>query len=260
MAKGAFLFGQKDLITSPMKILWSLLISAVLAQAAAETTDITGSWKGTLAIDKARLRLVFRIAQTSEDRLVAKMDSIDQGARDLPVDRVTYKDGTVRLQLSFLQGVYEGKVQPGGKKIEGKWTQGGKSYPLTLAKSIGNESDEEEHLSGSALAASKQAAQKLGGSWDGTLSAEGVSLPINLKITTNSSGAASGVIESPQLGLKEIPLTGLSYKGGNLHFDARGLGVSYDGVSFNGNTPFTGQWHQAEHALPLSFKRAVTPK
>jgi hypothetical protein len=243
-----------------MKILWFLLLSAVVAQAAPEATDITGNWKGTLAIDKATLRLVFRIGRTSEDRWVAKMDSIDQGAHDLPVDHVTFKDQTLRLQLDFLKGGFEGKVQPGGNRIEGKWSQAGKSYPLTLTKSASNDSNDEEHLSGTELAASKEAAQKLGGPWDGSLSAQGLTLPISLNIATNKAGAASGTLDSPQIGLKGIPLTGLSYRDGKVHFDARGLGVSYDGTSLNDNSSITGEWHQAEHVLPLSFKRAAVRK
>src|SRR5262249_4996108 len=153
------------LTTRSMRILCLLLLSALVVQAAPTANEVIGTWKGTLAIDKAKLRLVFRIGRTPEERLVAKMDSIDQGAHDLPVDEVSFKDQTLRLQLKFIQGGYEGQLQPGGNKIEGKWTQSGKSYPLTITRVTGKEVSDEEQLTGAELAASKEAAQKLGGPW-----------------------------------------------------------------------------------------------
>src|SRR3954468_7205475 len=113
-----------------MTLIRFVLFCALVASAAAAPSDVIGTWRGTLAIDKVKLRLVFRIAKTAEERLVAKMDSVDQGARDLPVDSATFKDPNLTLKLDFIKGGYEGKLA--GSKIDGMWTQNGKSYPLTL--------------------------------------------------------------------------------------------------------------------------------
>src|SRR6476619_157939 len=100
-----------------MKAFLVLLLSLVTGVAAPATNDITGNWKGTLAIDKVTLRLLFKIIKTSEGRLIAKLDSLDQGARDLPVDKVTLKENAVQLDLDFLKGVYVGVLDATGKKM-----------------------------------------------------------------------------------------------------------------------------------------------
>jgi hypothetical protein len=241
-----------------MRFIRVLLFCAIVASAGAAPSDVTGNWRGTLAIDKVKLRLVFRIMKTADDRLIAKMDSVDQGARDLPVDSVSFKDPDLKLGLEFIKGGYEGKLA--GNNIEGTWNQAGKSYPLTLTKFTPRDGDDEEHLSAIELASSKELAQKLGGPWAGTISAEGISIPITLNIKTNKIGAAAVSLDSPDLGLKGIPLQSLSYKAGKFHFEAQGLGALYDGVMLSNNSSITGQWHQAERVLPLTFKKVTGAK
>jgi len=63
------------------------------------------------------------------------MDSLDQGARDIPVNSVTIKDNSLRLEVNSVNGVYEGTLDKSGLKATGQWTQGGKALPLALEKS-----------------------------------------------------------------------------------------------------------------------------
>ena len=78
-------------------------------------TDVTGNWKGTLEIGQAKLRLVFKIARSPGGDLTARMDSLDQGARDMEVDTVTLKDKKLRLEVGSIKGVFEGTLA--GTKI-----------------------------------------------------------------------------------------------------------------------------------------------
>jgi hypothetical protein len=243
-----------------MKAFLFLLLSLAAGMAAPATNDISGNWKGTLAIDKVTLRLLFKIIKTPEGRLTAKLDSLDQGARDLPVDKVTVKENAVQLDMDFLKGVYVGVLDATGKKMTGKWQQSGQSYPLTLERGSATESFGAEAVPAADLPASKQAAQKLSGKWLGAINAQGASIPINLTISKNAQGAAAGTLDSPDQGLKGIPLSGLKYQDGKFHFEAHGLGAYYDGVSFNDNSSITGQWHQADQILPINFKKGPAAK
>jgi len=243
-----------------MKALFLLLLSVAAVTAASTTNDITGYWKGTLAIEKVTLRLLFKINKTPEGRLVAKLDSLDQGARDLPVDKVTVKENAVQLDLDFLKGVYVGVLDAKGNKMVGKWQQSGQSYPLTLERGKTNESFAAESILAADLPASKQAAQKLAGLWLGTISAGTVSIPVNLTISKNPQGAAAGTLDSPEQGLNGIPLSAVKYQDGKFHFEAHGLGAYYDGVSFSDNSTVTGRWYQADQIMPLNFKKAPAKK
>jgi hypothetical protein len=243
-----------------MKALFLLLLSVAAGIAAPATNDITGNWMGTLAIDKVTLRLLFKIAKAPEGRLTAKLDSLDQGARDLPVDKVTLKGNAVQLDMDFLKGFYVGVLDASGKKMTGKWQQAGQSYPLTLERGSATAAFGAEAIPAADLPASKQAAQKLAGRWVGTISAQGAVIPVGLTISKNPQGAATGTLDSPEQGLNGVPLSAVKYQDGKLHFEAHGLGAYYDGVSFNDNRSVTGQWHQADQILPLSFKKGPATK
>jgi hypothetical protein len=100
------------------------------------------------------------------------------------------------------------------------------------------------------------AAQKLGGNWNGMLISGAAQIPLSLSISTNKEGAATGTMASPDQGLKDIPISTITYNTGKIHFAARGLGATYDADSFSSNTFMTGQWHQAGQSLPLSFRKS----
>jgi hypothetical protein len=219
--------------------------------------EITGNWGGTLQIEKAKLRVQFKIAKTPEGALSATMDSLDQGFRDMPVEKAVQKGNQVMLDVKFIEGRFEGAIDS-TNQIAGSWIQGGQKIPLMLTRGKPGEDLTLEQLSPAELAASKKAAEKLRGDWSGTLASPDAKYRLLLKITTNSMGAASGTLDSPEFGLRQIPLSGISYKDGSVRFEARGLTAFFEGASFNNSTSLTGQWHQANQVLPLSFSKSST--
>ncbi len=193
--------------------------------------------------------------------LTAKLDSLDQGANDIPVQTVVAKDNTVRMEVKSVQGVYEGTFDEAGKKITGTWQQGPQTLPLTLERSQGaSAAAEPEKLSPADLAASKQAAQKLAGVWNGTLAAGAASFRLKVKITKTAAGTATGTIQSLDQGAKDIPLSAITCKEGAVHFEARGIGAYYDGTLSPAGVMLTGQWHQSGQGLPLEFKKAAVAR
>lgn len=93
--------------------------------------NLTGTWRGVLAVGSANLRLILNIAQLADGSYKATLDSLDQDARGIPVDSVVVKDANVRLELKAIGGIYEGILNPERTTIIGNWTQGGTSK-LTL--------------------------------------------------------------------------------------------------------------------------------
>jgi hypothetical protein len=80
------------------------------------------------------LRIVVRVGKDANGKLMAKMDSPDQGARGLPVDSITLDNASLSLEMKRIMGKYEGELNASGTEAVGTWTQLGKSYPLTLRK------------------------------------------------------------------------------------------------------------------------------
>lgn len=96
-----------------------------------------GTWLGVLDVGPVKLRLAFHVEQQPDGSLRATLDSLDQGATGLPVDRATLTGSTVRFELTRLHASFEGKLE--GDTLVGTFTQG---QPLPLALSRVDRIDE----------------------------------------------------------------------------------------------------------------------
>jgi pimeloyl-ACP methyl ester carboxylesterase len=109
------------------------------AQQAASTSnmqgqDIQGSWQGAIEAGGNRLRLILKLFKASDGTLKAIVDSIDQGATNLPVDSVVFKDGVLSFEMKQLNASYEGTLSRNGLQILGTWRQGGNSLGLIFRR------------------------------------------------------------------------------------------------------------------------------
>jgi pimeloyl-ACP methyl ester carboxylesterase len=96
-------------------------------------TGIEGIWEGELPVGETKLRLVITITR-KDDGLAATLDSPSQGAKGIPVAEVAFKDKALRLDVSKIRALFEGKANAGLTEITGDWKQGGGSLPLTLKR------------------------------------------------------------------------------------------------------------------------------
>lgn len=121
-----------------VSILILLALAALWPPAQAQETaskSIEGIWQGALSVSGIQLRLVVKIHKHPDSTLTGTMDSIDQGAKNIPIDQVTFKDNVLHLELKSIGGVYEGKRNRAGTAFVGEWQQSGNSLPLTLTHS-----------------------------------------------------------------------------------------------------------------------------
>ena len=91
-----------------------------------------GVWDGTLSVNAARLRLVFRIAASAEG-YTATLDSPDQGVRGIPVDSVDFRDGALSLRIVPLDVSFRGNLLSEGMLL-GEFTQSGQRTMLMLSR------------------------------------------------------------------------------------------------------------------------------
>jgi hypothetical protein len=237
-------------------LLLSLAACSTFYSAPAAEKSAIGDWSGLLQIGDIKLRILFKVRKTPEAYLTGTMDSLDQGAKDIPLNVVNFKEDKLHLEVKLIQGVFDGTLDASGNKITGTWTQGPQSLPLNLTR--GEPPSANDSLSPADVAASKHAAEKLGGAWKATLKAGADQFRLALNIKTNRDGTAGGILDSLDQELTGIPMSGITYKDGKVHFDVRGMGAFYDGSSFNNSTSVTGQWHQAGQTLPLSFTKTFS--
>jgi hypothetical protein len=93
---------------------------------------IEGEWEGTLEVQGQSLKIIVKIAKEEDGTLKATLDSPDQGAMDVSLDNVTFKNNTFSFDLTAAQGAYEGTLKESEDIIEGEWSQGGMTIPLIL--------------------------------------------------------------------------------------------------------------------------------
>lgn len=91
-------------------------------------------WQGALDVGGIKLRLVLKITKNPDGTLTATLDSIDQGAMNLPVDSIVIENTTMRFTMKSIGGSYEGTLSEDKTEVRGTWTQSGQSLPLTFKR------------------------------------------------------------------------------------------------------------------------------
>jgi hypothetical protein len=96
--------------------------------------SIEGIWLGGLQVNGMTLRLAFHISKTPTG-LKATMDSVDQGANDIPVTSVAQDGKSITIVMDVIGGGFKGTLNAKGDAIDGTWTQAGGQLPLQLKRS-----------------------------------------------------------------------------------------------------------------------------
>ncbi len=116
-------------------VLMCLAVFAAIAVSLAEPMQpnetIEGNWLGKLG----EIRVVFRITKNEGGSFTAFMDSPDQLAFDIPVNRIVFENGNVRLETESIGCLFEGEVHQ--DSIDGALKPlagGGESVPLVLKR------------------------------------------------------------------------------------------------------------------------------
>ena len=110
-------------------VLFLLLIPIFITGEEAKNVE---HWQGTLSVSGTSLTIVFNIETKQDKTFSATLDSPDQGAYGIPVTSIEMINDHWKLMVAAVQGVYEGEKK--GEIIEGTWSQGGQTFPLTLKK------------------------------------------------------------------------------------------------------------------------------
>jgi pimeloyl-ACP methyl ester carboxylesterase len=114
-------------------LLWWLPIVALAGMEDKPAAALVGIWEGTLDVAGSKLRLIFEIKAAGE-KLTATMDSLDQGAKGIPLSPPVWKDGTLTLELPAAKLTYSARLSADGQELRGTFKQSGLELPLTLKR------------------------------------------------------------------------------------------------------------------------------
>lgn len=221
------------------------LIPAVLlfATAVSLAQDITGDWNGTLNTGAGELRLVLHVTNNPDGTLKSTIDSLDQGAKAIPVTSTVLKNSTLSLKINAVNGTYDGKLSADGKEIVGTWTQG-MGLSLTFRRGA---------LPVKA-AAKPTTPSDIDGDWLGTLDTGMGKLRLALHITNTDQGLTA-TMDSLDQAANGMPITSMTRNGSSLKFDMKAINGAYDGIITNDLQSFTGTWTQLGKSWPLTFSK-----
>ena len=118
-----------SIITSALIL--AFLVLPVFAQNKART--IAGNWLGTLEVGGTKLRLVLKVTK-SGDGYAAKLDSIDQGAKDLAIDSITMENNQIKFSAVQFGISYQGTFAEKTNKINGTFKQGALEVPFIFER------------------------------------------------------------------------------------------------------------------------------
>jgi hypothetical protein len=227
-----------------MKALLFSCCFVALTAGSAVAQSVAGDWKGTLRPPNAELRLVVHIMSNDKGELSGSMDSLDQGARGIPIDRVSVKDGKLTFDVDRVRGRYEGTVEKDKKIIRGTWMQGEGSLPLDLEPYV-----EEKK------AARTGTPSDIDGEWAGTLDAMGQPLKLVLHVVNNADNKLEVTMDVPDQGAKGIPAQVVTREGNKITIEFRGIGARYAGTLNSDLNSVEGKWTQGQFDAALTLKR-----
>ena len=99
----------------------------------APPTDIDGTWTGVLDTGTTKLRILFKIVNT-QGGLTAQMQSPDQSPVWIPATSVKRDGSSLTIEIKGIGAVYDGKIANGLTTIDGKFTQMGNAFSLSLQR------------------------------------------------------------------------------------------------------------------------------
>ncbi len=108
-----------------------LIVMTFLSLSSFSFGQITGDWFGTLQVQGVQLRMVLHISE-SEEGLVTTLDSPDQGAFGLAVEKTAFADPKLSLELTNLRAQFEGQLKQ--DSLLGFWLQAGRQFPLHFGR------------------------------------------------------------------------------------------------------------------------------
>ena len=112
-----------------MKKIITLFI--VLLSASLSAQDITGKWQGNLVLPNGKLKLVVNI-EPGVGGYTGTMDSPDEGAKGVPIEKITFNDNNFTFAIPAGDISYKGKLDNG--VIKGTYTQGAYILELNLSR------------------------------------------------------------------------------------------------------------------------------
>lgn len=94
---------------------------------------LQAAWVGTLDLGPMKPVMQFRVVKTADGKTAAYFDSVTEGQTGFDATW-SIDDNQIKFDVAKIRLKYRGKLNKARDSAEGTWSQGGRSFPLTLKK------------------------------------------------------------------------------------------------------------------------------
>ena len=101
---------------------------------------LAGTWSGALKAGARQLRLVVALAVEPDGTMTAEMTDIDEGGLKSPA-KITQQGSTVTIETLAVPATISGTLNADATELNGTFTQGPNSLPLTLRHAAGKDKE-----------------------------------------------------------------------------------------------------------------------
>jgi len=227
-----------------MKKIIAILLICLSATGIFAQKKLAGDWQGKLSVGNTSLRLVFHFAQQSDGQYSGTMDSPDQGANGIPLDKVAAKSDSIVVLIKKIHGGFNGALL-NDSTLSGNWEQGSMKIPMILKKGVFVSKPTPPRVSTSSI--------NVNGIWEGKLNAGSISLRLNFHFEKDKDNNYSGTMDSPDQGIAGVPCEEVFLNGDSITVQVK-PGIGMKGLLTTDST-VTGNWDQGGKIFPISLKK-----
>jgi hypothetical protein len=110
------------------------LLASLFLLGAEPVLSVVGNWQGSIETSAGNLKVVLHISAGKDDTFTATLDSPDQGAADIPINLIDYKQPKLHFEIERLSCSYDGVMSDDSSEITGLFKQGGGSASLSFKR------------------------------------------------------------------------------------------------------------------------------
>jgi pimeloyl-ACP methyl ester carboxylesterase len=86
-------------------------------------SNVEGTWQGAIEVTNMRMRFEMHVSHDDHGKLLASVNSLDQGIQGIPASKVRETNGELTFEIPAFQAEYRGTLSASKNEIAGEWTQ-----------------------------------------------------------------------------------------------------------------------------------------
>ena len=92
-----------------------------------------GNWTGTLDVNGMQMRLALTTSNNPDGTATGDLVNVDEGL-ELPITAIVQKASAVAFDVRAIGGSFAGALNADGTELNGAFTQGSQSAPMTFRR------------------------------------------------------------------------------------------------------------------------------